>query len=164
MLKKAPNSQINAPFPWMGGKVRMRSKIVPYFDLAVPEPELYCEPFGGSGAMFYAIKKNWKEVYNDSNSLLVNCFRRLRDPASRAKIKELCEVTPYSREIYGELKGLALDYLNGRDVDLKAYLLDSLDVETAVAFAFFYCQNAGFGGDFMGAYGGVKFAAKGLIP
>lgn len=134
----------------------MRAKIVPYYDLANPTPELYCEPFGGSGAMFYAIKKNWKEVYNDSNGLLVNMFRCLRDPRRRAVVKEFCEITPMSREIFREMKELCKEALTTGDVNRNRYNMSAYSSADAVACAFFYVQNCGFGGDMMGTYGGGK--------
>lgn len=58
----------------------------------------YVEPYFGSGAVFFTKEPSPHEVINDSNSLVVNFFRVLRD-----RTDELCwalEATPWAREEY----------------------------------------------------------------
>lgn len=58
----------------------------------------YVEPYFGSGAVFFSKPPSPHELINDSNHLIVNFFRVLRD-----NTEELCwalETTPWSREEY----------------------------------------------------------------
>ncbi len=60
----------------------------------------YVEPFFGSGAVFFTKPPSPHEILNDSNSLVVNFFRVLRD-----RTEDLCwalETTPWSRNEYNE--------------------------------------------------------------
>jgi DNA adenine methylase len=58
----------------------------------------YVEPYFGSGAVFFTKKPSPHEFINDSNGLVVNFFRVLRDRTDDL-VWEL-EATPWSREEY----------------------------------------------------------------
>jgi len=71
---------LTQPIRWLGSKVRARRRIL---EVIQPIPRrLYVEPFGGSGALFYA-KPAEPSVYNDVNSLLVNSLKSC-EPAKAA--------------------------------------------------------------------------------
>ena len=146
--------RLTQPFKWIGSKVRMRSKLLEIFQ-EIPR-KLYVEPFGGSGAMFFG-KAPENSVYNDKNGLLVNFFRKLRSRRDRETIQEIATYTPQNSEYWHEFKIVCKAWNNGDDDKLNAALeranLAEYDVETAVAFAFFYCQRLAFGGTFLHAYG-----------
>lgn len=58
----------------------------------------YCEPYFGSGAVFFSKSPSPHEILNDSSSIVVNFFRVLRD-----RTEDLCwslETTPWSRDEY----------------------------------------------------------------
>lgn len=58
--------------PWMGGKRRLASKLLPYF----PPHECYVEAFAGGAALFFLREQPAKaEVLNDINGELVNLYR-----------------------------------------------------------------------------------------
>lgn len=149
---------LTCPVPWVGGKVRMRHNITPYFERC--DYKLYVEPFGGVGGMFYGKPHgiDEMEVYNDRNGLLVNFFKQIRDAESVQTIKQLCELTPHSRLIWRQLRDICFAYNDGNIARLadaiKANNLQNYNIETVVAFAFFYCQQNGFGGIFLSSYGG----------
>ena len=54
--------RLTIPIRWLGSKVRMRKRILSILD-EVPR-ELYVEPFGGAGAIFFG-KEPERSVYND---------------------------------------------------------------------------------------------------
>lgn len=58
------------PFSYYGGKQRMCSKILPL----IPEHTLYCEPFLGGAAVFWAKEPSEVEVLNDTNRELINFY------------------------------------------------------------------------------------------
>ena len=143
---------LNAPFRWLGSKVRMRSRLLEIFE-TIPRC-LYVEPFGGSGAMFFG-KEPENSVYNDLNGLLVNFMRELRKESSRRAIETLARYTPGSDVLYRELRDLCKRYLKGDEIaaTIAELKFDDYPTEVAVAFAFFYVQNFSFGGKPLDAFG-----------
>lgn len=57
--------------PWMGGKRRLASQILPLFK----EHTAYVEPFCGGAAMFFMKEPSKVEVINDLNGELINLYR-----------------------------------------------------------------------------------------
>lgn len=75
-----------------GGKWRIADWIISYF----PEHKVYCEPFFGSGAVFFNKQPCYIETINDMNGDIVNLFRVCRDyPEELAKAINL---TPFARD------------------------------------------------------------------
>ncbi len=61
---------------WVGGKNKMKKKILPY----LPEGYrkfLYVEPFVGAGSIFFAINSNCS-VISDINKKLINCYHVIK--------------------------------------------------------------------------------------
>jgi len=90
-------------FSYYGGKQRMVPNIIPL----MPKHTVYVEPFVGSAAVFFA--KPWpsvldnnyyREVLNDTNRLIVNFYKVLRD--NPEELSRVCNLTPYSRKEYRE--------------------------------------------------------------
>lgn len=65
--------EINASpiVPWIGGKRRLASHILPLF----PAHTCYVEPFAGAAALFFLKEPAKSEVLNDVNGDLVNLYR-----------------------------------------------------------------------------------------
>lgn len=57
--------------PWMGGKRRLSSWILP----KLPKHKCYVEAFAGGGALFFAKDESKVEVINDFDGELVNLYR-----------------------------------------------------------------------------------------
>lgn len=62
------------------------------------EKMTYCEPFFGSGAVFFNKKRSVIETINDLDSRVVNLFRAIRE--SPEELARVLENTPWSREEY----------------------------------------------------------------
>lgn len=83
---------MNAILKYPGGKWRIAEWIISYF----PEHKVYCEPFFGSGAVFFNKQPCYIETINDMNGDIVNLFRVCRDyPEELAKAINL---TPFARD------------------------------------------------------------------
>lgn len=75
-----------------GGKWRIADWIISHF----PEHKVYCEPFFGSGAVFFNKQPSYIETINDINGDIVNLFKVCRDyPEELAKAINL---TPFARD------------------------------------------------------------------
>src|SRR5947209_4967208 len=90
------NALTYKPFPWYGGKSALASLLVSL----LPVHEVYCEVFGGSGALLFAKPPSPLEIFNDLDSGVVQFFRVLRDPELSAALQQALTFTPYAREEY----------------------------------------------------------------
>jgi DNA adenine methylase len=60
--------------PWIGGKRRLASQILPLF----PDHTCYVEPFVGAAALFFLKDRVKTEVLNDVNGELINLYRVIK--------------------------------------------------------------------------------------
>ena len=90
-MKKAPTRPV---LRYQGAKWRLAPWIIGHF----PQHRVYVEPFGGSASVLLRKPRSYAEIYNDLDKEVVSLFRILRDPESAARLIELLELTPYSRD------------------------------------------------------------------
>ena len=77
-----------------GAKFRLAPWVIEHF----PLHRCYVEPFGGAAGVLLQKPRAYAEVYNDLDGEVVNFFRVLRDPRTRAELIAACNETPYARE------------------------------------------------------------------
>ncbi len=92
-----------APFRYWGSKVRM----APWIIERLPAHDHYIEACAGSGAVMAAKPPVAAETLNDVYGEVLNFWRVLRDPATRAQLIDLVAFTPYSAAEFAA--ALALD-------------------------------------------------------
>lgn len=59
---------MKTPISYYGGKQSLSALIIGL----VPEHRIYCEPFFGGGAVFFAKQPSEVEIINDTNRELIN--------------------------------------------------------------------------------------------
>ena len=72
---KPETVKYTAPLTYYGGKKRIAEWILRY----IPSHDIYCEPFFGGGAVFFAKQPSYLEVINDHNTMLINFYRQCQE-------------------------------------------------------------------------------------
>lgn len=126
---------MRTPITYYGGKQMMAKQIVSM----IPAHKIYCEPFFGGGAVFFAKQKSYLEVINDSNQRLITFFLILRD--DYRNLNRLVSDTLHSEVIHKAAK----DIYCGRAGSVS-------DLE--LAWSVWVVTNASFGGT---THGGWKW-------
>lgn len=87
---------MKTPITYYGGKQNMTKDIIPL----IPAHRLYCEPFCGGAAVFFAKPASEMEVINDMNGHVVNFYRVCKNDF--AILRYLIQSTPHSRKVHRE--------------------------------------------------------------
>lgn len=95
---------MRTPITYYGGKQQLSSKIISM----MPPHKIYCEPFFGGGAVFFAKPKSYLEVINDKNDRLITFYRQAVE--NFEELHYLIENTLHSESEYLKAK----DVYNGR--------------------------------------------------
>lgn len=130
---------MKTPITYYGGKQALLKHLLPL----VPKHQIYCEPFFGGGALFFAKPPSEVEIINDKNSEVVNFFRVAKTKFDALQ-KEI-RASLHSRELY---KKAMVVYENPDMFD---------DVKRA--WAFWVATNQGFA-SLIGSWGFGKDDSK----
>ena len=130
---------MRTPITYYGGKQTLLKYLLPL----IPPHKLYCEPFFGGGALFFAKPKSEVEVINDRNGEVVNFFKvaKTKFPELQKEIKG----SPHSRELFKRAKAI--------------YDFPDMFSDVQRAWAFWILTNQGFAG-MIGSWGFGKTASK----
>lgn len=127
--------------PWIGGKTRLVSDIVPLF----PAHTCYVEPFAGAAGILFAKEPSKSEVLNDINGELVNLYRVIQHHLEEFVRQFKWALT--SRQIFEWQKMTRPETLT--------------DIQRAARF--YYLQRNCFGGKVVGqTFGTATTAVPGL--
>lgn len=85
---------LKTPISYYGGKQKLASKIIS----VIPEHVLYCEPFLGGAAVFFAKEASEIEVLNDVNKELINFYRVVQDDF--VSLEKEIRITLHSRDLH----------------------------------------------------------------
>ena len=66
---------LKTPISYYGGKQKLAEKILS----VIPDHVLYCEPFLGGAAVFFAKRQSEIEVLNDTNRELINFYKTVQN-------------------------------------------------------------------------------------
>ncbi len=123
---------VKTPITYYGGKQRLASLVLSL----IPAHKLYCEPFVGGAAVFFAKEPSEMEVINDLNGEVVNFYRVCHSDFK--KLEKLIRSTPHSRQVHKET---------------SAILKDTSEVDPAKrAWAFWVQTNMSFSARIFGGY------------
>jgi len=83
---------MKTPLSYYGGKQQLASRILGM----IPKHRIYCEPFFGGGAVFFAKEPSKVEVINDTNGEIVNFYEVLKRDFSA--LEREIEISLHSRK------------------------------------------------------------------
>lgn len=130
---------MRTPITYYGGKQTLLKYLLPL----IPPHKLYCEPFFGGGAVFFAKPKSEVEIINDVNGEVVNFFKVVKTKFS--ELQKEVHGSPHSRELFKRAKAI--------------YDFPDMFTDVQRAWAFWILTNQGFAG-MIGSWGFGKTASK----
>jgi DNA adenine methylase len=86
--------RLKTPISYYGGKQKLAATIVSL----IPRHTLYCEPFIGGAAVFFAKKPSEIEVINDTNRELMNFYRVAREDF--VSLEKEIRISLHSRDMH----------------------------------------------------------------
>jgi len=89
---------LKTPITYYGGKQSMLAHILP----RIPDHQLYCEPFIGGGAVFFAKPPSPVEVINDTNRELINFYEVVQNDF--VSLEKEVRITLHSRSMFNDAK------------------------------------------------------------
>jgi DNA adenine methylase len=89
---------LKTPITYYGGKQQLSKTIIEL----IPEHQLYCEPFCGGAAVFFAKSPSKVEVLNDTNSELINFYRIVQNDF--VSLEKEVRISLYSRRLFTDAK------------------------------------------------------------
>lgn len=93
---------MNSPITYFGGKGNgLAMRLINYFPDNHSEMN-YLEPFGGSAAVLFKKDISPIEIYNDIEKNVYSLFKTLIDKSLFNEFKNMCDLTPYSKELMDE--------------------------------------------------------------
>lgn len=107
----------------------------------IPPHKIYCEPFFGGGAVFFAKKPAKLSAINDINDMAINFYRVLK--SHFVELNEMIQGTLHSESEYNRAKAL-LKENTGTDIERAwAFWVQTNMSFGKKMFAGFACSNAG---------------------
>ncbi|MEL3907899.1 MAG: DNA adenine methylase [Treponemataceae bacterium] len=131
---------MRTPLTYYGGKQQLASKIVSL----IPEHRIYCEPFVGGAAVFFAKPKSESEIINDINSEIVNFYEVLQ--RDFYALQSEVSISLHSRKLH---KHARVVYENPEMFD-----------RIKRAWAIWLLANASFGSSLNAGFGYDKFGTS----
>lgn len=104
------------PLTYFGGKQKLAKHILPL----IPKHNLYCEPFFGGGAIFFAKQPSEIEVINDSNGDLINFYSVVKN--NYKELEREIKATLHSRQHHQAAK-IVLEYPQLFNDDKRAWAI-----------------------------------------
>ena len=132
--------KLKTPITYYGGKQTMLKHIMPL----LPEHGLYCEPFAGGAAVFFAKERAKTNVINDLNSSLIAFYKVLKNQPK-------------------ELKQMIDNLLHSRSAHDHAWYIYSNPeyfTELQIAWSVFVLSKQGYAGQLSASFGFDKQKGK----
>jgi DNA adenine methylase len=94
MTKQKAKPVMKPPISYYGGKQNLASTILKL----IPEHKLYCEPFIGGAAIFFAKEKSPLEIINDTNGEMINFYKVVQQ--DYVSLEKEIQISLHSRSLH----------------------------------------------------------------
>ena len=122
---------LNSPINRMGGKSRLRKKIIS----KIPEHICYVEPFFGAGWVYFAKNTSTVEVINDIDGNIVNLFKVIKEHP--LEFERLIQYEVISRDRFYEYINLNIAYLTDIQRAVRFfYLISNSFASKGISFGY----------------------------
>src|SRR3990172_706345 len=127
---------------YYGGK----QKMVPILLQLIPQHNVYCEPFAGGAALFWAkgLPKNdskYVECLNDLWGALINFYKIVQNETTFDQLLKLLDQHPYSRQLHNEYKLVEYEDKTLEAMRLYVLIMMSFSKIYKSGWAFSYKNN-----------------------
>lgn len=103
---------MKTPLTYYGGKQKMAKTIIEM----MPKHRIYCEPFFGGGAVFFAKPKSYLEVINDKNDRLVTFYRAIQNHFE--ELNDMVQCTLCSESEYRRAHKIYYGNIEATDIEI----------------------------------------------
>lgn len=103
---------MKTPLTYYGGKQRLAQTII---DM-MPKHKIYCEPFFGGGAVFFAKPKSYLEVINDKNERLITFYKQVQNHFE--ELHEMVKHTLCSESEYRRARKIYSGEIEASDIEI----------------------------------------------
>lgn len=117
-------SNIHTFLKWAGGKTQLLGQFSKLFPKKING---YMEPFVGSGAVFFYIKRNYNPkriVLSDLNEELITCFEVVRDDVERLIKRLIKHKENHSKDYYYKIRDLDVSNLSKLEIAARLIYLN----------------------------------------
>jgi len=105
-------SRLETPLSWIGGKNRLKRKLVSMF----PAHDIYIEPFFGAGHLLFWKSPSKQEWVCDVNDVLINLWKVIKDPELHKRFIDFLTFHPKSRTLFYEYRAALSDPESYKDI------------------------------------------------
>lgn len=108
----------------------------------IPAHRIYCEPFFGGGAVFFAKMPAYLEVINDSNDRLIIFYEQMRDNFDA--LNELISTTLHSESIYSRARNIFNSYKEFSNLEIawSVYVLSNMSFAATFHGGWKWCNGS----------------------
>jgi len=106
---------MKTPITYYGGKQKLASLIIGM----IPEHKVYCEPFFGGGAVFFAKMPSFLECINDINEVLMTFYKVCMCEESFLKLQQLVVTTLHSESEWKRAKRIYAHPEGNDDIEIS---------------------------------------------
>lgn len=141
---------MRTPITYYGGKQQLADKICSM----LPPHKIYCEPFFGGGAVFFAKPKSYLEVINDTNDRLITFYRQVQSHFS--ELANMVAVSLHSESDYIKAKDIYYGRIAATEIELawSVWILTNESFSASIKGGWKWCNGSA------GSHTGVFMANK----
>lgn len=122
---------MNSPINRMGGKFRLRKKIIE----KIPNHICYVEPFFGAGWVYFGKDPSKVEIINDIDGDIVNLFRIMKEHP--LEFERLLQYEIISREKFSDYKNVNTSYLTDIQRAIRfLYMISNSFASKGISFGY----------------------------